>query len=203
MSDNKDKKNINIIFSKATPLRRNLDSMKRRFTAKSEPDDLIVPYILMTAATLEAHLNELIEQNVRGEWKENSKELIDAYLGTSFRGKLYLLAPLLTSNQYRINHEHWVFKRLFSLISVRNLLVHAKPKKTEIEGFRYEHPLYGEMYLPRDDIKDIEKLLEKPLVFSPIEYHEAYEKLIKWFINKNKSNLKTAALVRPKISISN
>jgi hypothetical protein len=106
---------------------RILAGIRKEYILKEKPYYLAVPYVLMCATTLEARLNDALYDHAFHTWGEKYKAIADAYLSMSFRGKLNSLVPILTNDKYRISQEHFVYQRLASLISVRNLLAHLKP----------------------------------------------------------------------------
>ena len=176
-----------------------LDLMREQYLEEGEPDRLAVPYILMCATTLEARLNDGLHDYASRVWKDRYKSIADSYLSMSFRGKLNALVPILTNNKYRINQDHFVYQRLASLISVRNLIAHPKPIVTEFEEFELEEGETWPYPFPRIPAEIIEKFtdltMESTKSFTPIEYHEAIEKLEKWFFQKYPDRLSKIAMV--------
>jgi hypothetical protein len=177
---------------------RVLEAIRVRYEKESEPEYLAVPYILMCATTLEARLNDELFGFASATWKDDFKAVAEAYLSMSFRGKLNALVPVLTNNEYRINHDHFVYQRLASLISVRNVLAHPKPSVGEFEDASEDGPTWPFPYplMPKeltDTMSDLTMGATK--TFSPLEYHEAIEKLEKWFFRRCPDRLAKVAIV--------
>lgn len=178
---------------------RVLQAMREEYFSKGKPDHLTVPYVLMCATTLEARLNDELYGFASKTWEENSKLIADAFLSMSFRGKLIALVPILTNQRYRINQEHFVYQRLASLITLRNLLAHPKPTI-----YSFESPEVGESQLwpfpyPQIPKEMIDKLSDLTMgatkTFTPVEYHEAIEKLENWFLQRCPDRLSKIAMV--------
>ena len=117
----------------------------------------------------------------------------------NFRGKLNALVPILTNNQYRINHEHIVYQRLASLITVRNFLAHPKPtvgefvveESPDAKTWPFPYP-----QIPRHVIDTFDDLtMGATQTFSPVDYHDAIEKLEKWFFHRCPDRLSKIAMV--------
>ncbi len=178
---------------------RILDAMRDQYLNESEPDRLAVPYILMCATTLEARMNDELHDHAYKMWGDKYKTIADAYFSMTFRGKLNALVPILTNGRYRINRDHFVYQRLVSLISVRNLIAHPKPTVGEFEEFELEEGETWPFTYPRIPAEIIEKLtditMESTKSFTPVEYHEAIEKLEKWFFHRCPDRLSKIAMV--------
>ena len=130
---------------------RILKALRKEYLAGGEPERLSVPYVLMCATALEARLNDELHGYSSSIWGDDYKPLADAFMSMSFRGKLNALVPILTNNKYRMNQNHIVYRRLASLITMRNLLAHPKPsvEEYEAEDSRDEQawpPFYGEFH---------------------------------------------------------
>jgi hypothetical protein len=178
---------------------RVLVAFRKEYLAKGEPDFLAVPYVLMCATTLEARLNDELYGFASNTWGNNFKLIAEAFLSMSFRGKLIALVPILTNQRYRINQEHFVYQRLASLITFRNLLAHPKPTI-----YSFESPELGENQLwpfpyPQTPKQIIDKLSDLTMgatkAFTPLEYHEALEKLENWFLQRCPDRLSKIAMV--------
>jgi hypothetical protein len=193
------KKRIQFHHHKHANYGRILNSIRDEYLAGGKPERLAVPYILMCATTLEARLNDELHGYASKTWKDNYKSIADAYLSMSFRGKLNALVPILTNNQYRINHEHTVYQRLASLVTVRNLLAHPKPTVGEFEveespdakTWPFPYP-----QIPQHVINTFDDLtMGATQTFSPVEYHDAVEKLEKWFFHRCPDRLSKIVMV--------
>ncbi|WP_146177601.1 hypothetical protein [Glaciimonas sp. PCH181] len=191
-----DKNLFSVLRMKSAPLIRALDKMRVRYIAEGEPEDLIVPYILCCAMALEAKLNDKLLLHLNERWEGASTLLIEAYQSMSFRGKLNVIVPLLSGDKFRINTEHWVYRQLVSLISVRNILAHAKSKE-EAEEVEFFTSIFWEKRALPKDATDIEILIGKKQIDGPLKYHEAFDKLDKWFFRRCPERLKHVEMVIP------
>jgi hypothetical protein len=187
------KKTVRVHFVATVKFSRILSGLRKLYEAAPENESLVVPYVITCAATLEARLNDALADYGHRRWGWNEKTLTQSLLSMSFRGKLNALVPLLTDHRYQFNRNHYVYQRLNSLISVRNLLVHPKPFEREIPMPDIPHPLG---YVIPDGYYDIADDLTFGAVerFTPIEYHDALEKLDKWFFNRLPDRISKVAL---------
>lgn len=177
---------------------RVLDAIRDKYLAENEPEHLAVPYVLMCATTLEARLNDELHDFAATNWRDSFKPIADAYMSMNFRGKLNALVPILTNNQYRINQDHVVYQRLVSLISVRNLLAHPKPTVSEFADASEDAPTWPFPYpmIPKEMVEILSDLtMGATKTFSPIEYHDALEKLERWFFHRCPDRLSKIAMV--------
>ncbi|MCH8261433.1 MAG: hypothetical protein IIA77_00070 [Proteobacteria bacterium] len=176
---------------------RILDKIHDKYIDEGKPDYLAVPYILMCSITLEARLNDELHNHATTVWKDDFTTIANSYMSMSFRSKLNSLVPILTENKFRINQDHFVYQRLASLITIRNKLAHPK---TTIEKFKAEEPdkkgfpfLVG---LPPEYFEKVDDLtLGTKDAFTPLEYHEALEKLEKWFFRRCPDGLSKVEMV--------
>lgn len=171
---------------KSTQLERALAKLREHYLRDGKPDYLVVPYVLTCAAYLEAKLNDSLYEAGRSYGDDYANALMSVSLPT----KLKILVPLMTSGCYHINKGHWVYQRLTSLIKTRNSLAHAKSESEEIICSPEElHDVFllggGVTKLP---LKGIYAALDVTLgankTFSPLDYHEALDKLDKWFFRR-------------------
>ena len=189
----KSEKYGSLVF-KSTSLRRVLDKLRNRYEVERQPDALVIPYVLTCAAYLESKLNDsLFEFSVR----RFGEEVATALMSLSLQGKLNILVPVLTDGRYRINKQHFVYQRLITLVRVRNSITHAKAEIEEISaepedllGFL---GTYGE--IPRQRMKGPDITLGASKMFTPMQYHDALEKLEKWFFDRCPDKLGKVAMV--------
>jgi len=168
-------------------LDRVLKHLAKTFATSTDPEVLALPYIITCAAALEAKLNDALYRHADSTWREGSQAIKQSLLSMSFRGKLEMTAVLLTNEQYRFNPEDEYIKRLHSLISHRNALVHPKPSSHEVNAKPFRHPLHGVEVLWPDDsyldlVDDLSFGAKNP--YTAPEYHEALQKLDKWFFDR-------------------
>lgn len=181
----KPRRKINIFA--APRLDRVLKQLAKAYAASSAKEALAVPYIITCAAVLEAKLNDALVQHACSRWRNGSLPIQQAFLSMSFRGKLEATAVLLTDEKYRFNPDDEYVKRLHSLISYRNLLVHPKPTSHEVTTLTVKHPIYRvEFEVPGPEYADLAEDLTfgAKNLYKPEEYHEALEKLDKWFFQR-------------------
>jgi len=192
------KKKYDFLQYKYSNYIRVLEALRKQYISEGEPKRLAVPYILMCATTLEARLNDELCSHAMQLWDDSYKSIADVYLSMTFRNKLNALVPFLTNNKYRINQDHFVYQRLASLISVRNLLAHPKPivrkiEEDELAGFKTWPPLPK---LPPGVFEALSDLtMGATKTYTPIEYHDAIEKLNKWFFSRYPDRLSKIAMV--------
>lgn len=197
----RNKKFARITFA-STPLEEVLARMRARFKVDSDPDTLVVPYVVTCAAYLEAKLNDSLFHHVLSKYGE---EVAGAYISMSLPKKLLVIVPVLTEGKYSINKRHFVYERLVSLIRVRNSLAHAKAEFQELAPEHSEDA--GVEGVPGIFLTEVQlqrRLQSPPFVdltmgaaktFSPLEYHEALEKLEKWFFQRYPDRLSKVAMV--------
>jgi hypothetical protein len=175
---------------------RILDEIREDYVARDQPDYLVIPYILMCATTLEARLNDELHGFATETWRDDYKTIADAYLSMSFRAKLDAVVPILTGNKFRMNPSHIVYKKLQSLISVRNRMVHPRPTVVSFESeMTAPHPS-----MPYELIEMLDDLtMGFAKEYSPIEYHEAIDKLERWVLHRCPDRLSKVALVVERI----
>jgi hypothetical protein len=172
--------------------------LRKHYKAEKQPEVLVIPYVLTCAAYLESKLNESL---FLFALKRYGNEVADALMSLSLPKKLNVLVPVLTDGKYRMNTKHIVYQRLVSLIRVRNSLAHAKSDIEEVD----ENPegLFGipsflsdptKMLLrPKIDLPDL--TLGAAKTFSPLEYHDALQKLERWFLLRYPDKLSKVAIV--------
>ena len=193
---------MKISFRASVKFERMLNIFRETYRASKQQDALTVPYVVMCAAALEAILNDALLEHAAEKWGNEQKDYGNSLLAMSFRNKLDLLPPLLTSHKYRFDKENWVYQRLGALISARNNLVHPKPQQHEFPITRIPHPVFGggpnfpvfpdEYYAVVDDLK-----MGADSRYTPLEYHEALEKLDKWFLRRLPDGIAKIAMLAP------
>ncbi|MGI0016126.1 MAG: hypothetical protein ACREBU_22120, partial [Nitrososphaera sp.] len=200
----KSKKYARLVF-KSTSLRQVLGKLRKLYKAEMQPAHLVIPYVRTCAAYFESKLNDSLLQFAI---KRYGEDVADAFASLSPMRKLNVLVPVFTEGRYRINKEHFVYQRLASLIRVRNSITHAKSEMEEIAATSdhlISHPfmLMGmEGIEPKEVIERIQRQVSGPDItlgaskaFSPLEYHEALEKLDKWFFQRSPDKLRKVAMV--------
>jgi len=192
--DSKGAKRFARIAFKSPNLRSNLRDYRQLFIDKGEPTVLVIPYVLACAACLEATLNDKLFDFAFSRF---GKEVSDGLMSLSLPQKLESIVPLLTDGAYRFEKGHWVYRRLRSLISVRNAITHSKPKWEETvanEDDMIEIPLItsGVVKVPRIFCPWAATANNIP---SPIEFHEALEKFDKWFFRRCPDKLHKVEMV--------
>jgi|GEM_PF-2975678 len=197
MSDAETKKTFARRVIKSTQLNRVLSKLREHYVKDDHPEYLVIPYILTCAAYLEAKLNDSLFETHR----QYGEEFAQAMMSLSLPNKLKVLVPTLTSGQYNINKNHFVYQRLISLIRIRNTIAHAK---SEIEEVSASPDELTDMFVLNEGATKIPKqfLMTEPDItlgaakdFSPLEYHEALEKLEKWFFHRYPDRLRKVAMV--------
>ena len=192
--------NMKVSFRASVKFERMLQFFRETYQASARPDALIVPYIVMCAAALEAILNDALLEHAADKWGRDQKDYGNALLTMTFRSKLDALPPLLTSHKYRFDKQYWVYQRLSSLISERNNVVHPKPQEHDFPITRIPHPVFGgapnfpvfpaEYYAAADDLT-----MGAGGKYTPLEYHEAIEKLDKWFLRRLPDGISKIAML--------
>lgn len=190
------KKYARLVF-KSTSLARVLNKLRKYYEEEQKPESLVIPYVLTCAAYLESKLNDSLLQFAT---KRYGKNVADALMSLSLPGKLNVLVPVLTEGRYRINMKHFIYERLISLIRVRNSITHAKSELDEItaapEDLMNVPVIFSGMaQIPRRfmDAPDITMGASK--TFTPLQYHEALEKLENWFFQRCPDKLGKVAMV--------
>jgi len=177
---------VTVSFAKYVKLNRILEKLREVYIAQAVPSRFLdVPYTITCAAALESRLNDEIVQFVHKSFKRSACQIADSYLSMSFRGKLNIIVPLLTSNSFVFNPGHEVYKKLVSLIQVRNALVHPKSLFEDVEIKQEVDPDTGGVF-PFPVSKMLAKLGEDLSLGSikeylPTEYHDALNELEKMF----------------------
>jgi hypothetical protein len=185
---------------KSTTLRRILGQLRKRYeTEKSK--FLVVPYVLACSAYLESRLNDSLS-DLTG--KRYGGEVAEAFMSLSLPKKLAVLVPILTDGRYEINKNHFVYQRLASLIRTRNTIAHAKSELEVIsvgEEDLVEVPFIdggmgGMLRKPRQFVgNEPDVTLGATKTFTPLEYHDALDKLEKWFFDRCPDRLSKLAMV--------
>lgn len=186
---------------KSTPLEHVLTKLREHYILLNSPDTLVIPYVLTCAAYLEAKLNDsLFGYSLRS----HGQDVADAMVTLSLPKKLGILVPVLTDGNYSINKQHFVYQRLISLIRVRNTLTHAKSELKTVSNEEQEQVSVPQLfsspeYIPKKlaEMQSIglDLTLGASTTFTPLEYHEALEKLNKWFFNRCPDRLSKVAMV--------
>jgi len=192
----KPKKYARLVF-KSTSLGRVLNKLRKHYEAEQRPESLVIPYVLTCAAYLESKLNDSLAQFAM---KRYGADVADALMSLSLPRKLNVLVPVLTEGRYRINMKHLVYERLISLIRVRNSITHAKSELEEITAAPEDLmsvPLIfsGMAQIPRRFMDQPDITLGASKTFTPLEYHDALEKLDKWFFRRCPDRLSKVAMV--------
>lgn len=195
----KSKKYTRIVL-KSVSLGRVLDRLRKHYEAGKQPESLVIPYVLTCAAYLESKLNDSLLEFAT---KRYGEDVAGAFMSLSLPRKLNVLVPLLTEGRYRINREHFVYQRLASLIRVRNSITHAKSETEEIGAIPEDlvsvpviSPGMPQMIqIPRQFMEEPDITLGASKSFSPLEYHDALEKLEKWFFHRCPDKLRKIAMV--------
>jgi hypothetical protein len=182
---------------KSTSLSRVLEKLRKHYEAESQPDTLVIPYVLTCAAYLESKLNDSLFDFAL---KRFGEDVAMTLMSLSLPGKLNILVSVLTDGKYRINKEHFVYQRLISLIRVRNSIAHAKSEIEEIsvapEDLEDRFVFGGGVVkLPRQFLTGPDITLGASKTFTPLQYHEALEKLEKWFFARCPDRLSKIAMV--------
>lgn len=201
MSAQSTSKQFALIEIKSTPLGHVLNKFREHYISLDAPEALVIPYVLTCAAYLEAKLNDALFCH---SLKTHGQEVADAMVTLSLPKKLGVLVSVLTEGNFSINKQHFVYQRLMSLIRVRNSLAHAK---SELEtATAEEHQLVTVPILFSSPEKIPRRLVERQnsgldltlgasTTFTPLEYHEALEKLNKWFFNRSPDRLSKVQMV--------
>jgi hypothetical protein len=181
---------------KSTQLRRSLDMLREHYESNRHPEHLVIPYVLTCAAYLEAKLNDSLYETS----KQYNEDFAQGMMSLSLPNKLKMLVPTLTNGKYSINKEHFVYQRLISLIRIRNTIAHAK---SELEEVTVSPDELTEIFVMNEGLTSIPKqFMSEPDMtlgaskdFSPLEYHEALDKLEKWFFLRCPDRLTKVAMV--------
>jgi hypothetical protein len=192
----KSKKYARLVF-KNVSLGRVLDKLRKHYEAENQPKSLVIPYVLTCAAYLESKLNDSL---LHVAMKRYGEDTADAFMSFSLPKKLNVFVSVLTDGRYRINKEHFIYQRLLSLIRVRNSITHAKSEFEEITtkpDDLIDVPAihFGTGKIPRQFIDEPDITLGASKTFSPLEYHDALEKLEKWFFRRCPDKLSKIAMV--------
>ena len=193
---------IKVSFRASVKFERMLRVFRETYLGSDRQDALTVPYIVMCAAALEAIVNDALLDHAADKWGRDQKDFGAALLTMNFRSKLDALPMLLTSHAFRFDKQHWVYQRLSALISERNSVVHPKPQEHDFPITRRPHPVFGgspcfpefpaEYYTLAEDLT-----MGSGRKFTPLEYHEALEKLDKWFLRRLPSGVSKIAMLVP------
>lgn len=195
-ADKKTKKYARVTF-KSGSVHHVLDKLRAHYKAENEPQSLVIPYVLTCAAWLESLLNESLHTFLMERYNE---DVMQAILSLQLPKKLTILVPVLTEGRYRIKKDHTVYQRLAALIQVRNSIAHAKPKLEEMTAEEQVPFDLSVLYLNPTEISrhlftgpDITLGASKQ--FSPLEYHDAIDKLEKYFLWRCPDRLSKIAMV--------
>jgi hypothetical protein len=185
---------VTVLFLKHVKYDRILKQLRKAHIEQTIPSQFLdVPYIITCAAALESRLNDEIVQFSYNSFGKAGREMAESLLSMNFRGKLNAIVPLLTSNRFVFNTGHEVYKKLSSLIKVRNLLVHPRSFFEDVSiqqeidpntGKAFPYPVSKKLSELGDDLS-LGSLKE----YIPTEYHDALDKFEKiFFDNIGKSN---------------
>lgn len=193
---------MKVSFRASVKFERMLRIFRDTYQASPRPEALTVAYVVMCAAALEAILNDALLEHAADKWGQDQKDYGNALLTMTFRSKLDTLPVLLTSHKFRFDKQYWVYQRLAALISERNNVVHPKPKEHDFPIARMPHPVFGgtpnfpvfpaEYYSAIDDLT-----MGAGSKYTPLEYHEALEKLDKWFLRRLPDGISRIAMLVP------
>jgi|HubBroStandDraft_1064217.scaffolds.fasta_scaffold08564_7 hypothetical protein len=195
-----DKKGRKIAYRaiKSTQIGRALNQFNKSFVAGDNPDYLVIPYVLTCAAYLEAKLNDAF-QNTEDQYGE---DFANSMQSLSLPNKIKTLVPVLTHGRYEINKEHFVYQRLIDLVRMRNALAHAKSELTEFsvtDDDLVDVPVVGAgmVKMPRVILESGggDVTLGASATYTPLEYHDALNKLEKWFFHRCPDKLAKVAMV--------
>lgn len=192
----KAKKTVRVRFAAARKFSPILNSLRDHYKSAGKQDWLATPYIVTCAAALEAKLNDELVEYAHRKWDWDDPAFAQSLLTMTFRSKLHSLVPLLTDHRFQFNRDHFVYKRLSSLISVRNVLVHPKPIEKELPISEKLHPF--DLPMPEGYYELVEDItLGAIKTFDPLDYHDAIEKLDKWFFRRVPDRLDKLAMLVP------
>lgn len=197
MAQNENRRQFGRVALKSTSLARTLSQMRKRYMEEGEPEELAVPYVLTCAACLESKLNDSLLFSAR---KRYGDDVAEALMWLSLPAKLNVVVPLMTQGQYRINKEHFVYRSLSSLIRTRNRLTHAKSQLEVIDASPEELVSIptltsGSCEIPREFWEDRNPSLAMSEGLTPTEFHDALEKLNKWFFRRSPDRLSRVEMV--------
>ena len=194
---------VTVLFLKHVKFDRILKQLRTAYIEQTIPSQfLAVPYIITCAAALESRLNDEIVQFSYESFANVGREMAESFLSMTFRGKLNAVVPLLTSNRFVFNTSHEVYKKLSSLIKVRNFLVHARSFFEDVSIQQVVDPNTGKAF-PYPVSKKLTELGEDLSLGSlkeyiPTEYHDAldkFEKIISKNIGKPNRLAKTGLII--------
>jgi len=185
---------VTVCFSKYVKFDRILEQLREAYVEQTIPSQFLdVPYIITCAAALESRLNDEMVHFSYETFDDAGREMAESFLSMSFRGKLNAVVPLLTSNSFVFNTGHEVYKKLSSLIKVRNLLVHPKSFFEDVSiqqevdsntGKAFPYPVSKKLAELGEDLS-----LGSTKEYTPTEYHDALGKFEKiFFKNIGKPN---------------
>ncbi len=196
MSSNKSKarRTIRVSLLAWPRLSRILDGLRKHYEKVTDKDCLVVPFVVTCAVALEARLNDELVNYAHSKWDWDEPALAQSLLTMNLRSKLNALVPLLTEHRFQFNRNHFVYRRLNSLISVRNALVHPKPFEHDFPVSHEVHPLGYPVLDGYVEVAD-DLTLGKVREFGPLEYHEALEKLDKWFFKRLPDHISKVAML--------
>jgi hypothetical protein len=185
---------ITVLSLKHVKFDRILKQLRKAYIEETTPPQyLAVPYIITCSAALESRLNDEIVRFSYESFDKAGREMAESFLSMTFRGKLNAIVPLLTSNIFVFNTGHEVYKKLLSLIKVRNFLVHPKSFFEDISIQQEVDPNTGKAF-PYPVSKKLAELgedlsLGSTKEYTPTEYHDALDKFEKiFFKNIGKPN---------------
>lgn len=149
---------------------------------------IVVPFILMCAAALEARLNdEIVSWSYNRLGFEHYKPVADAYLSMSLRGKLNAIVPMLSNGKFLFIKHSIDYISLSRLITHRNSLIHNK-------AFYETSSMNAERDMDYEDLDNIktfiyddilEKLMQSPFRSSTAKdcqlYYSALNSIDKHF----------------------
>ncbi|MCZ6802471.1 MAG: hypothetical protein O7D86_00650 [Proteobacteria bacterium] len=197
MSDKEKRQKYARRVIKSTQIGRALEKIKELYLEEKEPEYLVIPYVLTCAAFLESKLNDSFHDSE----KQFGIEFSSVMMSLSLPNKLKVLVPVLTNGQFDINKDHFVYQRLIALIRIRNSIAHAKSEIEEISAAEDELvniPVinFGMTQVPKQFMTEVPDItLGASKTFTPLEYHEALDKLEKWFFNRCPDKLSKVAMV--------
>lgn len=195
----KPEKYARVVF-KSAPLGHVLKKLREHYVAQKNNEWLVVPYVLSSAAYLEARINDALFHFALMKYGE---EIAATFIALPLPKKLESVVPILTEGRYSINKQYFVYERLQQLIRTRNALAHSKSEFEEMIGSEKEmRPVFlvegGVTKLPQEFVrssKGTDLTLGASEKFTPLEYHDALEKLDKWFFGRCPDRLAKVQIV--------
>ena len=178
---------------------RILDKLRAEYEANNQPDYLVVPYVVVCAAALEAMLNDELFDKAHETWGTNSEPFWKAFRSMSFPDKLRSSVTIVTDGAFRMNTNHRTYQLLRFLIKERNRLVHPGPTEHTID-FEDENEAIGLLGVPRLPKQFVKGTIEDITIGarranSPQAYHDAVLELSDEVFSQLPDDLESSDLV--------